>query len=214
MSTTQPRYSLTELAGLAGVTTRTVRYYMSQGLLPSVGTSGPGAKYDDRHLARLRLVRRLQREHLPLAEIRQQLEDLDDDAIAALVDEPTATPDPKDSALDYIRRLLEPSRPARSERGLEPIPAPGRRLMMRTLAAPREPPVGSALAGFAMAREALPAPVAEPPAEPRFERSQWERIPLAPDVELHVRRPLPRPLSKQVDRLVSIARDLLEEDPS
>ncbi len=46
------------------------------------------------------------------------------------------------------------------------------------------------------------------------ERSQWERITLAPDIELHVRRPLPRPLAKQVDRLVSIARDLLEEDPS
>jgi hypothetical protein len=37
---------------------------------------------------------------------------------------------------------------------------------------------------------------------------------LAPDVELHVRRPLTRPLNKQVDRLVTIARELLEEDPS
>jgi hypothetical protein len=54
----------------------------------------------------------------------------------------------------------------------------------------------------------------EPAPGRNFERSQWERIPLAPDIELHVRRPLPRPLAKQVDRLVSIARDLLEEDPS
>ena len=42
-----PRYTLTELADLAGVTARTVRYYISQGLLPSAGRSGPGAKYDD-----------------------------------------------------------------------------------------------------------------------------------------------------------------------
>ena len=71
------RYSLTELADLAGVTPRTVRYYLAQGLLPAVGQTGPGAKYDERHLARLRLIRRLQTEHLPLAEIRRRLDDLD-----------------------------------------------------------------------------------------------------------------------------------------
>ena len=45
-----------------------------------------------------------------------------------------------------------------------------------------------------------------------IERSQWERIVLAPDVELHIRRPLARAQNKQVDRLVTIARELLEED--
>ena len=44
------------------------------------------------------------------------------------------------------------------------------------------------------------------------DRSQWERIVLVPDVELHIRRPLPRAQNKQVDRLVTIARELLEED--
>src|SRR5215208_4150637 len=98
------RYSLTELAGLAGVTPRTVRYYMTQGLLPSPGTSGPGPKYDDGHLNRLRLIRKLQREHLPLAEIRQRLSSLDDPTISTLANQPvTAATD--DSALDYIRRV-------------------------------------------------------------------------------------------------------------
>ena len=191
--TDAPRYSLTELADLAGVTPRTVRYYMSQGLLPSPGTSGPGAKYDDAHLVRLRLVRKLQREHLPLAEIRQRLAGLDDTAIATLADQPVAAADPHDSALDYIRRVLGP---------------------------PERPATIYALAADPMT--AAPPPAARSPitlgVEPapgrRFERSQWERIPLAPDIELHVRRPLPRPLAKQVDRLVSIAHDLLEEDPS
>ena len=40
------RHSLTELADLAGVTPRTVRYYLAQGLLPAVGQTGPGSKYD------------------------------------------------------------------------------------------------------------------------------------------------------------------------
>jgi hypothetical protein len=57
------------------------------------------------------------------------------------------------------------------------------------------------------------APPAEPPiAGAPIERSQWERIVLAPDVELHLRRPLSRAQNKQVDRLVTIARELLEED--
>ncbi len=58
---------------------------------------------------------------------------------------------------------------------------------------------------------AAPAPdVAEPAT--RLERSQWERIDLAPDIELHVRRPLARQTAKQVDRLISIARDLFAKE--
>ena len=46
------------------------------------------------------------------------------------------------------------------------------------------------------------------------DRSQWERIVLAPDIELHVRRPLSRIQNKRVDRLLTIAREILEEEPS
>jgi len=199
MAPSDPRYSLTELADLAGVTPRTVRYYMSQGLLPSPGASGPGAKYDDTHLGRLRLVRRLQREHLPLAEIRQRLAGLDDTAIATLAEAPAAVADPQDSALDYIRRVLGP-----------PQVQPNRHLAMKQL-----PLRAYSLAAEPVTDVPIPNTLSVEPAPGRsFERSQWERIPLAPDIELHVRRPLPRPLAKQVDRLVSIARDLLEEDPS
>jgi DNA-binding transcriptional MerR regulator len=202
--TDAPRYSLTELADLAGVTPRTVRYYMSQGLLPSSGSSGSGAKYGDAHLGRLRLVRKLQREHLPLAEIRQRLAGLDDAAIATLTDQPSVVADPQDSALDYIRRVLGPP-PASLMRwpGIGERPAAS-----YALAAESGPPQPSTAARAPITLGVEPAPGRN------FERSQWERIPLAPDIELHVRRPLPRPLAKQVDRLVSIARDLLEEDPS
>ncbi len=184
------RYTLTELSTLAGVTPRTVRYYLAQGLLPAVGVSGPGAKYDDNHLARLRLIKRFQAEHQPLAEIRRRLETLDDAAIAAIAVEP-APPAPSDSALDYIRRVTAPTRPSRALYLREASPL------------------------FA-ATEAQLAP--EPPQpsgpSPRLERSQWERVDLAPDIELHIRRPLPRSTAKRVDRLIEIARDLLEEDQS
>lgn len=212
MSPTDPRYSLSELASLAGVTPRTIRYYISQGLLASPGVPGPGAKYDDAQLDRLRLIRRLQREHLPLAEIRQRLAGLDDETISGLADEVPPSPEPTDSALDYIRRVLEPSHraseTATSYRLLGP-PTP--------MPAPQGPPPSD--------RQSLPsgpfpsAPIAPPTSSPSpssparpLERAQWERISLSPDIELHVRRPLTRPVSKQVDRLVTIARELLEED--
>src|SRR3954451_13879278 len=101
------RYSLTELADLAGVTPRTVRYYLAQGLLPAVGQTGPGAKYGADHLARLRLIRRLQGEHLPLAEIRRRLEGLHPATIAQLAGAQPPTP-PADSALEYLRGVLGP----------------------------------------------------------------------------------------------------------
>ena len=173
---------------------RTVRYYQSQGLLSSSGTSGPGAKYGEAHLARLRLIRRLQREHLPLAEIRRQLDEIDDATIATLAEGDPPEP-PVGSALEYVRHVLEPD-------GDPPAP------LLRSANTVAESGVSYALAAPAFSEPSTP----ESPR--RLVRSQWERIPLATDVELHVRRPLPRPLAKQVDRLIAIAADLLKEDPS
>ncbi len=117
------RYSLTELADLAGVTPRTVRYYLAQGLLPAVGQTGPGSKYGADHLDRLRLIKRLQVEHLPLAEIRHRLEGLDRDAIRDLAGSPEPEP-PPDSALDYLRTVLGDTRsPARSRFRAHAAPA-------------------------------------------------------------------------------------------
>jgi DNA-binding transcriptional MerR regulator len=178
-------YSISDLADLGGVTPRTIRYYIAQGLLPSSGQPGPGAKYDDGHLGRLRLIRRLQREHLPLAEIRRRLADLDDDQVAALVSEGPA-PAPS-SALDYISSLL---RPSVAETAAPTARPPMRSLLMKTVAAPPQPP----------STDASP------------ERSQWDRVALAPDIELHIRRPLDRRLNKRLERLIAIARELLEED--
>lgn len=185
------RFSLTELADLAGVTPRTVRYYLAQGLLPAIGQSGPGSKYDAGHLARLRLIRRLQTEHLPLAEIRHRLDALGDDDIRDLAGmEPPAPP--ADSAVDYLRSVL--GGPVSLSLAAAPVPQTA---AARPLAA-AEPPLF----------EAPEASIGQ------VDRSQWERIGLSPDVELHIRRPLARAQNKQVDRLVTIARELLEEDKS
>ena len=147
---------LTELADRAGVSIRTVRYYIQQGLLPKPEARGPGAHYTEEHLDRLLLVKRLQREHLPLAEIRRVLESSAGEM-----------PAPR-TARDYIRSVIgEPAAPL-----------------------------------FAAQADELPAPTT---------RSQWERVTLAPDIELHIRRPLSRVVNRQVERLIDIARDIFED---
>jgi len=62
-------FSLSELAEEAGIPARTVRFYISRGLLPGPVGAGRGAKYGAAHLERLREILRLQEEGLTLAEI-------------------------------------------------------------------------------------------------------------------------------------------------
>jgi DNA-binding transcriptional MerR regulator len=189
-------YSLQDLADLAGATPRTIRYYIAQGLLASPGRVGPGTTYTDGHLNRLRLIKRLQREHLPLAEIRARLGALDDATVAAMVAAPPAEL-AAGSAIDYIRGVLGGDGPVEQMPLIPPVPAIAAR---RTQAAYELP--ASPLAQHAQSNVSPSTP----------DRSQWDRILLAPDVELHVRRPLARLVHKRVERLIQIARELLEED--
>jgi DNA-binding transcriptional MerR regulator len=64
------RYNLDELAGLAGVTRRTVRFYIQEGLVPAPLGVGRGSHYDRTHLERLLEVRSLQESGRSLDDIR------------------------------------------------------------------------------------------------------------------------------------------------
>ena len=166
-------YELPELSDLAEVSPRTVRYYIQQGLLDPPESRGPAARYGPEHLDRLRLIKRLQREHLPLAEIRRRLEELSPEEVHELVARPAEGSG--SSARDYVQSVLR-------GRAHESQPA------MRPFAS-------------------SPAPHPQAPGK----RSQWDRLTLAPDVELHVRRPLSREQNRRVERLIEAARDIFEE---
>jgi len=200
-------HSLQDLADLADVTPRTVRFYIAQGLLASPGRVGPGTTYTDGHLNRLRLIKRLQREHLPLAEIRSRLAALDDATVAALVEAPPTEP-AAGSAIDYIRGILggdDPPEQVRLNPAFDPS-SPGSPVGPPASPALRSSPAldlpGPRLAESSQTYAATPTP----------DRSQWDRVLLALDVELHVRRPLDRRQRKRVERLITIARELFEED--
>lgn len=67
------RWKLDELAQRAGVSPRTVRYYVQRGLIPAPEFRGPDTAYTDDHLTRLRAIRALQERHLPLDAIEAAL---------------------------------------------------------------------------------------------------------------------------------------------
>jgi DNA-binding transcriptional MerR regulator len=233
---TDAPYSISDLAGLTGLSVRTIRYYLAQGLIPASGESGPGAHYGDGHLGRLRLVRRLQQQHLPLAEIRSRLASLTDAEVIGLTDAETVA-QPATSALEYVRSVLAP----RGDMATSMPPAPGApNRFLRRMAAPFAAQVRTVMAEPALplataqlpasiapgpeapgASAAQPAEVAAPqpaaistpqPAPASMERSQWERLSLGPDLELHIRRPLGRLEQKRVERLITIARQVLKEE--
>src|SRR4051794_22811328 len=102
-------YTLADLSRLADVTPRTVRYYIAQGLLPSPDVAGPATRYGEAHLARLRLIRRLQRDHLPLAEIRARLAVMTDAEILAAVESAHPEPHGAPGALDFVHELMATS---------------------------------------------------------------------------------------------------------
>ena len=170
---------LIELSDKAGVSSRTIRYYIQQGLLPAPETRGPGAHYGPEHVDRLKLIRRLQREHLPLSEIRKRIEKLSPQEVKRIL---AAEPERRtDSASDYVRRVLS--------EGAASYASPARRAM----SVPDE----------ILLRDNSP---------PTYQRSQWERFALAPDVELHIRRPVSREDNRKIERLLEAAREIFKEE--
>ncbi len=68
---------ISQLAEEAGVSKRTIRYYVTLGLLPPPKGSGPRRLYGPKHILGLKLIRRLKALRLSLAEIARLLLRLD-----------------------------------------------------------------------------------------------------------------------------------------
>jgi DNA-binding transcriptional MerR regulator len=198
----EPRYSLSELTDEAGVSVRTVRYYIAEGLLPPPVTAGPRSSYTRAHLDRLRLIDRMKTSYLPLREIRRRLTALDDDDVRRLLEEPTppAPPAPvaprmmqepasrpPDSASSYIARLMHRAAPAASA---PPAPAPFR--------AKQQPE------DFEFA--AMVEPLEEAPVPEEVSTTSWRRIPVGDDAELLIREEIYQRKRDRVEWLVGWAR--------
>lgn len=66
-------YKVSELADKAGVTKRTIHYYISKGLLLPPEGSGVNSLYNNEHLETILLIKKLQAEYMPLNKIREYI---------------------------------------------------------------------------------------------------------------------------------------------
>ena len=179
-------FDINELCDRADVTPRTVHFYVQQGLLPPAGTPGPGARYTDGHVSRIKLIRLLQKQHLPLSEIAKRTKALTDEQVNGLIAETKQRrTEGRGTALDYVRSVLSESRVA-----------------------------GNLAAGISLqavdSRDRLRQPSSTPMAHGPA-RSQWERFTLAEGMELHIRRPLSRVEQRQFEKLMAAARQIFDD---
>jgi DNA-binding transcriptional MerR regulator len=79
------RYTLPDLERESGASGRTIRYYISLGLLQPAYGRGKSATYDADHLLRLKLIQRLKEERQPLNDIREQLSHLSSEDVARVL---------------------------------------------------------------------------------------------------------------------------------
>lgn len=201
---TKEQYLIYELAKQAGVSIRTIRYYIEQGLLPSPSLRGRYSLYDEEFLHRINLLKVLQEAHLPLREIRQQIEILSPQEIKELLEkhekeisrfrespnllpEPTTIHESKEnihSAKEYIDRILGAYTPTVNQKihniqqGEVIQPSPSR------LEKAVQPPL----------------PVTQE------QVSEWRRMILAPGVELHWSHPPETQADEQIQNLIQLAK--------
>jgi DNA-binding transcriptional MerR regulator len=83
MQMTEKEYSLNELAReysdnfpWGPVNVRTLRFYISEGLLPGPGRVGPGKHYSEDHMVLLETIRSMQQTGTSISSIRQMLSSL------------------------------------------------------------------------------------------------------------------------------------------
>ena len=167
-----------ELAEAAGVPVRTVRFYISSRLLPSPEGRGKATVYTDEHLDRLRLIRTLVEQRVPLSQIRE--------TVGALSATEVHT------VLERERRRSTSEAAARSHSAREYVSA-----LLDRAQRPSAPPQTPAVhLSRAIAQPLVPT-----------ESTAWRRIELAPGLELHVRVDTETPDQTLVERIMQVADD-------
>jgi DNA-binding transcriptional MerR regulator len=218
--------TIQELADRAEVTTRTIRYYVEQGVLPPPGYGRP-AEYTEEHVQRLALVKRLKEQYLPLEEIRDTLQRLSLSEVEQLVAQhsPPAqeiAQQKLDSAADYIagvfgrgvaREQMKRGRTTEDE-GRRTKEERGRTVDdgWWTVNSSGETATAAPAAAY------IPAPAPQGGEEPssfvvRPSSSSWERVDLGEGIELHYPTRVDARTRGKVARLIEAARQMLGKDP-
>jgi len=78
---------------MTGLTVRTIRYYIKEGLIPRPDHRGPATVYTKNHALRLKAIKLLRkRDRLSIPTIKARLTALSDEGVEALLSPPRPTP--------------------------------------------------------------------------------------------------------------------------
>lgn len=204
----QARYWISELADVTGVSTRTIRYYIEEGLLPSPEIQGKYSIFDEEYVIRLRLIKFLKEAYLPLREIKLLLDQWDMGQMLARLSEfeqdpfhaarnlrglispnlPSPDREAKESAAEYLSQVMQsPRRLNRSESAQTPAHHKKIRNQFEELQAQY------------LKMESTPA------------AESWQRYKIVEDVELWVRQPISSDMQQKLDWFMEQARNLFSK---
>lgn len=197
----QLEFWISELAQKTGVSVRTIRYYVEEGLLPQPEVRGKYAVFHEGYLDRLELIKQLKDDYLPLREIRSLLNSMNDAEISLYLQRFRTDPDAarsslnmlrsrpsdermlRDNAEEYITRIMHKGQPDTPAQEID-------KLMFMNEMPPR------------VNRQVTPSP----------ERETWQRMELAPGIELHYREPLNSSRRRRMNQLVELIIQLLQKE--
>ena len=205
-------YTLDELTAATGLTVRTVRYYVSEGLLPPPHGAGPGTRYTREHLERLILIGALKDAYLPLREIRRRLATMTGAEISEAVERLHArSPEPADRDDGDV---VAPDMPMASlpSQGTAADAAAYIEAVLRNDPESRlGTPVGSVTPRAARRSPgSVRFPGAnEPDQQPDAGPVTWRRIAISPEAELLIEESTYRRRSEQIEALVAWAQRIL-----
>lgn len=196
----QSEYWISELAALAGVSARTIRYYIQEGILPQPEIRGKYAVFTDEDRNRLKLIQRFKEAYLPLNRIRELLNELDDRQIVSLLEEFDQDPVSALSSLQALPVLKQP--PGQ--------PNPTLSLDKATFREGSAVEYIQQLRGKKQIHEESPSlyPYVFPsPADSSLPPTEeWQRLILAPGLELHVRQPVSPRLQQWIDQILRLVK--------
>lgn len=221
---------ISELAERAGVSVRTIRFYISEGLLPAPQAHGRYSVYDEEYLTRIQLIKLLKNHYLPLKEIKRRLESLskaETESMLHTLNESAANlqapaPDPQDfpagaaaikeaglpEALDYISRVLK----SQSTPPASPAP-PAPQAMPAPVSKPASPAPHSRFTARANVFEEL-ADAGAPQDQAEEVESSWRRYTIQPGVELLVSEQVYNQSSPSIHKIVAQVKQLFSSHPS
>ena len=198
-------YWISELANLSGVSTRTIRYYIQEGLLPQPEIRGKYAVFTDEYMHRLRLIKILKDAYLPLNRIKELLDTLTENEILPLLEAFEKDPVSALSGLQALPMFEQPSFHLSSP----PRPVQVREQNVNALEyiqqLRKESPLNEKT-------NRNPRPDARPNKRNLITAAptpgeEWRRIVLAAGLELHIRQPESFRTQQLVEDLIDLVRN-------